>query len=67
MITINLNSQKINLPENNSLAEVLTHQGYTGDYFAVALNRKFIARGQYAETILTENDSIDIIFPMQGG
>ena len=39
------------------------HQGT----FAVALNGDFIAKESYQQTKLTANDSIDVLFPIQGG
>jgi sulfur carrier protein len=35
--------------------------------FAVALNSDFIGRGDYHNTIIKEGDSIDVLFPIQGG
>lgn len=35
--------------------------------FALALNENFVPKSQYADTILNENDRIEIVAPMQGG
>ncbi len=35
--------------------------------FAVALNSDFIGRSDYAGTSIKEGDSIDVLFPIQGG
>lgn len=35
--------------------------------FAVALNSEFVGRGDYARTSIKANDSIDVLFPIQGG
>ena len=35
--------------------------------FAVAVNTGFVAKGAYAETILNENDKVDIVRPVVGG
>ena len=35
--------------------------------FAVALNSDFVGRGDYAQTPIKEGDSIDVLFPIQGG
>lgn len=35
--------------------------------FAVALNSDFIGRGDYARTPIKEGDSMDVLFPIQGG
>mgnify|MGYP000385500958 CR=1 FL=1 len=39
------------------------HQGT----FAVALNGEFMSKESYQDTQLTANDSIDVLFPIQGG
>lgn len=35
--------------------------------FAVALNSDFIGRDNYTQTPIKEGDSIDVLFPIQGG
>ncbi|WP_301884404.1 sulfur carrier protein ThiS [Neisseria uirgultaei] len=35
--------------------------------FAVAVNTVFIPKGAYAETVLNENDKVDIVRPVVGG
>ena len=35
--------------------------------FAVALNGDFIGRGDYSLTEINSSDSIDVLFPIQGG
>lgn len=35
--------------------------------FALALNENFVPKSQYADTLLNENDRIEIVAPMQGG
>lgn len=35
--------------------------------FAVALNSDFVGRADYGNTPIKEGDSIDVLFPIQGG
>lgn len=35
--------------------------------FAVAVNTQFVSKGAYAETLLNENDKVDIVRPVVGG
>lgn len=35
--------------------------------FAVAVNTGFVAKGAYAETVLNENDKVDVVRPVVGG
>ena len=67
MKSIMLMDKKIVIAENESLDQVLSSNGYTGTYFAVAINRQFIPRIRYMTTLLMDGDHIDIISPMQGG
>ncbi len=68
---IYINGQSIKLAENSStLAEALTlflapHQQHQS--FAVALNSEFVGRTCYQQTLLQEGDSVDVLFPIQGG
>jgi sulfur carrier protein len=50
----------------HALAQFLT-DAQKGTTFAVALNRDFIGRDYYAQTPIKEGDSIDVLFPIQGG
>ena len=57
-------------PQQHNLAAVLTR--YLGDEhgkqsFAVAVNGDFIAKAEYQDTQLNGGDSIDLLFPIQGG
>ncbi len=35
--------------------------------FAAALNGKFVGRNYYQQTLVNRGDSIDVMFPIQGG
>lgn len=35
--------------------------------FAVALNGDFVDKNDYQQTTLSENDLLDVLFPIQGG
>lgn len=35
--------------------------------FAVALNSDFIGKDNYSDTALSAGDSLDVLFPIQGG
>lgn len=61
------NSKRICVEENISLHTVLEVSGVTTGSFAVAVNRQFVPRGQYTETMVNEGDYIDVVLPMQGG
>ena len=69
-ILINGKSYEIAILSEQNLQQALAlflndnqHQGT----FAVALNGEFIAKESYQQTMLEVNDSIDVLFPIQGG
>ena len=53
--------------ETPALIDLLQTLGYTGDFFAVAVNRTVVPRTQYAATVLHEGNEVEILSPMQGG
>ena len=67
MINIFVNKQINSFEENTTLLQLIEKINFTHECYAIALNKNFIPRSQYAQTILQEKDSIDIVTPMQGG
>jgi len=74
-MNIFINGESLSLNSINDKAEIfISHalEAFLNDYqqqttFAVALNSDFIGRDQYGQTPLKEGDSIDVLFPIQGG
>jgi thiamine biosynthesis protein ThiS len=62
-----LNQNEIFLLKKTTLSEVLECYYPAKNNFSVAVNQRFIPRGQYTEIFLNDKDMIDIISPMQGG
>lgn len=54
------------LPVGATLADAVQAFQATGP-FAAAVNLRFVPRGQYAQTVLNENDSVELITPVTGG
>ncbi len=50
-----------------SLRELLTELEFEGGFFAVAVNRKVVARERWDERLLNDGDTIEIVTPRQGG
>jgi len=67
MITIYYNNEVTTIEANTSLNNLLVKNQQTDEFFAVAINRNFIPRANYASTYLQEGDIVEIILPMQGG
>lgn len=60
-----LNNETITL--NGTTVVDLITQTEPQKPFAVAVNTQFVAKGAYAETVLNENDKVDIVRPVVGG
>lgn len=55
---------------DNSVASALSQYlstAQTETSFAVAVNGDFVSKESYTTTILNNNDSIDVLFPIVGG
>jgi sulfur carrier protein len=67
MIEISVNGERKNIPESLNVREAIEALNYTGKGFALALNGTFVALCAYEVTIIKDNDSIEILAPVQGG
>jgi sulfur carrier protein len=65
-MTITLNGEPHALQGRVTLAELLSRLGYTSG-FAVALNREFVPRSDYASTEVRPGDELEVLTPRQGG
>lgn len=66
-ITLLVNQKPQQILPGTSLQDALQQWGYGASFFAVACNGVFVAKAEYANTILTPNDVLDIVAPMAGG
>lgn len=65
-MTIILNGAKLEC-SGRTLSEALIELGYAGATVATAVNGRFVPARDRAATILSDDDAIEIIAPMQGG
>lgn len=63
---ITINGQPFETKNQTTLAKVLIEFGAT-EPFAVALNGDFIPRNNCDEIVITQDDSIELLSPIQGG
>lgn len=66
MINIYFNDESHQI-KSQSLQKFLLHKNHIDLHFAIAINNQFIPRTAYSTTLLSEDDRVDIIVPMQGG
>ncbi len=67
MIEIIVNGKRTTIPNGLSIKEAIKALEYTGEGFALALNGTFVALSTYETTKIRDNDSIEILAPVQGG
>lgn len=63
-ITVNGERQEI---QGRTLAELCATLGYDDARIATALNGDFVPAKQRADTVLKEDDKVEILAPRQGG
>ena len=62
-----LNGANVTFEHPVNIEQLLSEQGYTGKLVAVAVNGTFVARESYADHMISNQDQIEIVAPMQGG
>ncbi|MDO4695297.1 sulfur carrier protein ThiS [Porphyromonas sp.] len=62
-----LNKQSVEIPPGTSLQSLAVSQGIESQRVAIAVNMQVIRRDFWAETILSEGDSVTIIGISKGG
>lgn len=67
MIKINVNGEMKEIQAGLNVKEMIEVLQYKTKGFAVAVNTTFVAIDTYENTIINENDKIDILAPVQGG
>ncbi|GAA4346167.1 sulfur carrier protein ThiS [Kangiella taiwanensis] len=63
---IEVNSEVLDIEQGMTLSQFIEWFKQEGN-FAVAVNMEFVPRSLYGETVLKENDKVEIVQPMQGG
>jgi len=64
---IQLNGEPFELPEAQTVADLLVRLDLTGRRVAVELNQDIVPRSQHGETVLREGDSLEVVHAIGGG
>jgi sulfur carrier protein len=64
---IQLNGERYELPDGQSVADLLQRLELTGRRLAVELNRDIVPRSQHAATVLADGDQIEVVHAIGGG
>ncbi|WP_407293226.1 sulfur carrier protein ThiS [Stutzerimonas zhaodongensis] len=64
---IQLNGERYELPDGQSVADLLQRLELTGRRLAVELNRDIVPRSEHAATTLVEGDQVEVVHAIGGG
>lgn len=64
---IQLNGEAFELPDNQSVADLLQRLDLVGRRVAVELNLDIVPRSQHASTLLAEGDQVEVVHAIGGG
>jgi len=67
MIEVIVNGKRTELSSVMNVHDVIKELQYTQKGFALALNGTFVSIATYDNTMIQDNDSIEILAPVQGG
>jgi len=67
MIEVVVNGKRTEVSSEMNVTQIIKELNYTQKGFALALNGTFVAIATYENTIIRDNDSIEILAPVQGG
>lgn len=67
MIEVTVNGMRTEVSSEMNVKEIIKELNYSGEGFALALNGTFVAIAAYEDTMIRDNDSIEILAPVQGG
>ena len=65
-ISLTVNGERRQL-RARGLSDLLAELEFEGSFFAIAVNRKVVARERWNEPLLRDGDMIEIVTPRQGG
>ena len=65
-ISLTVNGERKQL-RARSPRELLAELEFDGGFFAIAINRKVVARERWDEPLLRDGDAVEIVTPRQGG
>jgi sulfur carrier protein len=67
MLQLTVNGLPHTLEAPCPLAEALPHLGFSGSFFAVAINGDFVPKSRYGSVSLLGGEALEVLSPMQGG
>ena len=66
-MNVMVNGETRNVPEGQTVREILSFLNYQFDHLAVAINHECVPRSTFDEHLVNDGDDIEILSPMAGG
>ena len=66
-IEVVVNGEPLRLPAGSSLPNLVAHLGLAPERVAIERNREIVPRNRWPETVLTNDDSLEIVHFVGGG
>ncbi len=66
-MTVTINGERREIPENLNVVALLDHLGMKGDRVAIERNLDILPRARWQETRIQPNDSFEIVHFVGGG
>ena len=64
---IQLNGESFELPDGQTVADLISRLDLAGHRVAVELNLDIVPRSQHAATVLSEGDRVEVVHAIGGG
>ena len=62
-----VNGEKISLPEDSNIEDLIVHLGYQNQRIAIEINESIIPKSNYSSFLLKELDKVEVINAVGGG
>ncbi len=66
-MNVTVNGKPMEIPDGLTIDGLLAHLSVKREFTAVAVNTEITPRADFAGTVLTEGDRVEIVRPMGGG
>ena len=62
-----VNGEKISLPEDSNIEDLIVHLGYQNQRIAIEINESIIPKSNYSSFLLKDLDKVEVINAVGGG
>jgi sulfur carrier protein len=66
-VEILVNGEKISLPEDSNIEDLIVHLGYQNQRIAIEINESIIPKSNHSSLLLKDLDKVEVINAVGGG